>query len=164
MKSNKHRGQLQHIMLFFIVIFAVGLTVILGKYILDQVYAGLENEGITTVVGNETRAAMEANFAVFDYALVTMAIIMIIGLMITSFLIPTHPIFLVINIVGIFILIFLGMIMTNVYGEIVSGEGADYLGDTADQFSMFNFMMNNIAFIGAIIVFITSIIIYSRSR
>jgi len=163
-KSNKHRGQLQHIMLFFIVIFAVGLTVILGKYILDQVYAGLENEGITTVVGNETRAAMEANFAVFDYALVTMAIIMIIGLMITSFLIPTHPIFLVINIVGIFILIFLGMIMTNVYGEIVSGEGADYLGDTADQFSMFNFMMNNIAFIGAIIVFITSIIIYSRSR
>ena len=39
--------------------------------------------------------------------------------MITSFMIPTHPIFLAINFVGIFILVFMGMIMTNVYGEIV---------------------------------------------
>lgn len=151
-------------MLFFVVIFVVGLTVILGKYVLDNVYDSLEAEGITTVTGNETRAAMEANFAVFDYALITMTIIMIIGLMITSFLIPTHPIFLVINIIGIFILIFLGMIMTNIYGEIVTGQGVEYLGDTADQFPMYNFLMNNIAFLGAIAIFITSIIIYSRSR
>ena len=116
------------------------MTVVLGKYILDQVYDSLEEEGITTVVGNETRAQMEANFAVFDYALILMAVVMIIGLMITSFLIPTHPIFLVINIIGIFVLIFLGMIMTNVYGEMVAGEGAEYLGETAEEFVMYNFL------------------------
>lgn len=151
-------------MLFFIVIFAVGLTIILGKYILDNVYDSLEDGGFTTTVGNESRATMESNFAVFDYALVTMAVIMIIGLMITSFLIPTHPIFLVINVIGIFVLIFLGMIMTNIYGEIVSGAGANFLGDTAEQYTMYNFMMNNISFIGAVVIFITSVIVYSRSR
>ena len=106
---------------------------------------------------------MKANFAVFDYSLVAMAVIMIIGLMVTSFLIPTHPIFVVINIIGIFILVFMGMIMTNVYGEVVSGEGAEYLGDTADSYPLTNFMINNLAYIGAVAVAITSIIMFSRS-
>jgi len=150
--------------LFFIIIFSIGLTVVLGRYVLGSVYTALDEGGITTVAGNESRATMESNFAVFDYSLVAMAIVMIIGLMVTSFMIPTHPIFLVINIFGIFVLIFLGMIMTNVYGEIVTGEGVDYLGKTAEEFVMFNFLMNNIAFFGAITIFITSVIMYSRSR
>jgi hypothetical protein len=163
-KKHKSPGQLQNVILLFVIIFAVGITVVLGNYILTTVYDGLRDEGITTATSNEVMTQMEANFEVFDYALVLMAIIMIIGLMITSFLIPTHPIFLVINIIGIFILIFLGMIMTNVYGEIVAGEGVEYLGDSADVYTMYNFLMNNIAFIGAIVVFITSVIVYSRSR
>ena len=149
--------------LLFVVVFSLSITIVLGDYILDTFYEAVEEGGITTVQSNETRVVMQESFLVFDYSLMILAIIMIIGLMISSFLIPTHPIFLVINIIGIFILVFLGMVMTNVYGEIVSGEGAEYLGDSADKFSLINFMMNNIAFVGAIAIFLTSVIMFSRS-
>lgn len=161
--KKKKKAQIGNVIVMFIIIFAVSLTVILGKYILDQFYAALDAEGISTEQMNETRAAMESNYMTFDYAIVMLTVIMIIGLMVTSFLIPTHPIFLVINIVGIFILIFLGMVLTNAYGEIVSGEGAEYLGDTADQFSLINNLMIYLPYIGAVAIFVSSIIMYSRS-
>jgi len=160
--KNK-KGQIVQVIFLFVVIFIVGITAVFGKYVLDSVYDAMEEAELTTQAGNESKAIMEAQYLTFDYALLTLTIIMIIGMIITSFMIPTHPIFMVINILGIFILIFMGMIMTNVYSELVSGEGADYLGDTADDFELTNFLLSYLPFIGAIVIFIVSVVTYSRA-
>jgi hypothetical protein len=78
-------------------------------------------------------------------------------------MIPTHPIFLVINFIGIFVLVFLGMVVTNVYGELVAGTGAEYFEATAELFPYMNQLIIYLPYLGAIIVFITSIVMFTRS-
>lgn len=165
----KKKSQIAQAMTLFIIILVLAVTVVIGKVILNSFYSEMN-----VMVGNSTltpaqkaqHTAMQTNvetsYLTFDYAIAAIAILFIIGGVITSFLIPSHPIFLVINIIGIFILVFLGMIMTNVYGELVSGEGATYLGDSADNFPLVNYLMQYLPYIGAVMVAICSIVMYAR--
>ena len=162
--NNKKKAQIPSVLTFFMILFAVTVTVILGKTVLNEVYGALNNESMMTATANITRNTMNDNFLVFDYAIPLLAVVMIIGLMITSFLIPTHPIFLVINIVGIFVLVFLGMVMTNVYGEIVSGEGATFFGTVADDYPTTNQLMQYLPYWGAIAIALASIIMFARGQ
>ena len=110
----------------------------------------------------KTEGDMNTSYLMFDYSLAALAIILIIGGIISSFLIPSHPIFLIVNVIGIFILVFIGMIMTNTYAEMVSGEGASYLGASADQFPMINYLMQYLPYFGAVFVAICSIVMFAR--
>lgn len=143
------------------IVFALSLTVILGKYILDQFYSEMNAGGFTTPKAVEVESSMKTNFLMFDYAMVGLTVIMLIGLMITSFMIPTHPIFVVVNVIGIFVLVFIGMILTNSYGEIVAGTDS-MLSATADSYPKINFLMSILPFIAAVAVFLSSIIMYAR--
>jgi len=165
-KSKKSRkAQVQNVIGLFVIIITLAITIIFGRYFLGNFYDALDEGGVTTVTSNQSRDTFLANYAVFDYALTILCFVLIGGMMITSFMIPTHPIFIVVNVFGIFVLLFLGMIMTNIYGEFVAGnETALTIGATADQFSLTNFLMNNIAFIGAIAIALTSVITYARSQ
>ena len=86
--------------------------------------------------------------------------------MITSFLIPTHPIFFVINIVGIFLLVFLGMVLTNIYGELVAGEVGieNGLDDIAEGRPKINFLLSYLPYFGAIVLAIVSIVQFAKGR
>jgi hypothetical protein len=160
-KKNK-KGQITQIILLFVVIFTITVTVLIGDYILDEVYSSLDDAGINTPAMTAAQNTIQNDFAVFDYGIVVLGVALIVGLMITSFLIPTHPIFIVINIIGIFILVFLGMVMSNVYGEIVSGTD-QILGDQADDMPLSNYFVTRLPYLGAIVILLTSIIMYSRS-
>lgn len=159
-RKNK-KGQMFQIILFFVAIFAIGLTILLGKLVLSQFYTAFDEAGLNTDATTEAETAMISSYAAFDYGLVVFSVMLIIGLVITSFLIPSHPIFVVINILGIFVLVFIGMLLTNIYGEIVAGEDA-VLGDEADEFDLINFLISKLPFIGAIVVMITSVVMFAR--
>lgn len=160
-KNLNKKSQIADIIVFFIVIFSVGVSILLVKHILNEFYSEFNAQGLNTSKSTEVQATVEAAYGGFDYAIVVLAIVMIIFLMVTSFMIPTHPIFVVINIFGIFILVLMGMVMTNVYGEMVVGEDA-LLYDEADDFPKMNFIISYLPYFGAIIIFITSVIMFSR--
>jgi len=163
LKNNK-KGQVTQVLTLMLVIFVVGLTVILGKLILSSFYTAIESENTDAMT--TAQESVEAQYAVFDYGLVTLTIIMIIGLSITSFLIPTHPIFFGINVVGIFFLVFIGMILTNVYGEMVAGETGISTGldEVAEDYSKTNFLLSKLPYIGAVVLGIVSIVQFSKGR
>lgn len=142
---------------------------------MDESIAAYEpsNADLTPAQVIAAKAAMNASqlsarnnvvvaYQTFDYALAALAFVLIIGGIISSFRIPAHPVFLVINIIGIFLLVFIGMIMTNIYAELVSGEGADYIGTAADNFGLINYLMQYLPYIGAVSVAISSIVMFSR--
>ena len=158
------KGQVTQVLTFMLVIFVIGLTIMLGKLIMSEFYAAVESEN--TEAMSTAQASIEAQYATFDYGLVALSVIMIIGLLITSFLIPTHPIFFVINIVGIFFLVFIGMILTNVYGEMVAGQtGIDTgLDEVANDYNKTNFLLSNLPYIGAVVLAIVSIVQFSKGR
>jgi len=163
--KNK-KGQVKSILMLMIVVFVVGVTIILGKFILTEFTETFtetvaKNPDIDPTVTADALSSVSSQYAVFDYAMVIVVIVMIIGLIVSSYMIPTHPIFIVINIIGIFVLVFMGMLFTNIYGELVVGTD-DTLTSTADEFNLITYLIIFLPYIGAISVFISSIIMYVR--
>jgi hypothetical protein len=160
------KGQVTQVIVLMVVILIIGTTVVLSNHILNEFYDRMDESGINTPEMEQAQESMLTNFLAADYALVLLTAVMFVVLVITSFLVPTHPIFMVINILGIFLLVFVGMVQTNVYGEIVAGESAVSAGldQTADQFGKTNFLISNLPFIAALAIFILSIVMFSKGQ
>ena len=158
-RTNK-KGQLQDIAYFMVLIFSLVLMIIFARIILNKFNDALEDGGMQTTESREALVNMNVAFPTFDNAILMIVILLSIGLIITSFFIPTHPIFLFINIFGIFFLCLLGMLLSNMYREMIleSPEMAEVYGD----FTKINFIMNKLPWIAAILIFIVTIIQYSK--
>jgi hypothetical protein len=161
MKKNK-KGQIQQIVYLMVLIFSVILTILVAKYIMVQFNQGLEDEGLHTTESREALVQMDTAFPTLDNAILGVIIFLSIGLIITSFFIPTHPIFLFINIIGIFFLCFLGMVLSNLYADIITNS--DELASVYSSFPKLNFVMNQLPWIAAILVFIVTIVQFIKWR
>lgn len=159
MLKNK-KGNIFAIVIIMVFVVVVGFTVIMSKFITGKFFEEFNDKVEETDEMKASETKYLDSFLTFDYSIVVMVAILIVGLVVTSFLIPSHPIFIVINIIGIFVLVFLGMVLNNVFGELVT-NGA-LLTATADQFPKLSFLVQNLPFIGAILVFLMSVIMYSR--
>jgi hypothetical protein len=149
-----------------LIIVVLAFVVMLNKFILDAFYTEFSKIDNLPSEVNETRDTIQAQFVSFDYALVFLSVALIIGMIITSFFIPSHPIFFVFNIIGIFILVFVGMIMTNLYGEVFAGEiGVDSgLADIADDYPYTNYLISYLPYIGAIVMGIISVVMFAKGQ
>lgn len=166
-KLNK-KGSVYGVAILMATIVIVAFTIVITKYIITEFYTAWNAE-IFPEVTNATATKMitaqnyvVGGFSVFDYGITILFIVLLIGLIISSFMIPTHPIFMVINFVGIFFLVFLGMVMNNTYGEFIAGGDATLM-TTADQFPIMNWIIAYLPFIAAIAIFIVTIVVYTRS-
>lgn len=160
------KGQIGQVVILMITLLAIGLTIMVGRLILTEFYTTLDENDLNSPAMETAQAGVESAFGSFDYAMVILTIVLMIGLIITSFLIPTHPLFMVINIIGIFVLVFIGMILTNVYGETVAGDAgvSSGLSIVADDFGKTNYLLSRLPFIGAIAIFISSVVMYAKGR
>lgn len=158
----KKRGQIQQIAFFLVLVFVVIFTLLLARYILVAFNDALENDDMHTTESRQALVDMDVAFPTFDNMILVVIIILAIGLIVTSFFIPTHPVFLVINVFGIFFLAFMGMLLSNLYADIIA-ESAD-LASVYTSFPKLNFVMNQLPWIACFLVFITTIIQYSKFR
>lgn len=162
LRKKRKKGQIQQIAFFLVLIFSVIFTLLISKLILNKFDEALKEDGIHTTESEQAIIDMNVAFPTFDNMILVVLILLAIGLIITSFLIPTHPIFLVINIFGIFFLCFMGMLLSNLYKDIIDNS-AD-LAAVYSTFPKLNFVMNQLPWIAAILVFIITIVQYSRYR
>lgn len=168
-KKNK-RSQIVQVAFFIVILFVCSILILIMYKINTEFSKAVNESGLdyhpktsNPSAVKDTLDNMMFGFLVFDYGFVIITIGLGILLIFTSFFIPTHPIYIVINFVGIFFLVFLGMIMSNVYGDIVSGE-EQVLGQEAVSYPIQNWLMGYLPFIVAGIIFITTIIMYIRSN
>jgi hypothetical protein len=158
----KKKGQVIQVAFFLVFIFMIIFTLLLSKYILQEFNAALEDSGIQTTESRQSMVDMNVAFPTFDNAILMVVILLSIGMIITSFLIPSHPIFMVVNIFGVFFLCFLGMVLSNLYADIISNSTE--LAGVYGTFPKLNFIMNKLPWIAAILIFVISIVQYSRYR
>ncbi len=159
---RRKKGQIQQIAFFIILVFTLIFTLLLSKYILVQFNDALEEDGLHTTESRQALVDMDVAFPTFDNMILFVLVVLSIGLIITSFFIPTHPIFLVINVFGIFFLAFLGMLLSNMYADIIA-ESPE-LALVSGTFPKLNFVMNQLPWIAVILVFIVTIVQYSKFR
>ncbi len=160
--KRKKKAQIQQIAFFLILVFSLIFILLLSKYILVQFNDALEEDELHTTESRQALVDMNVAFPTFDNMILVVLVLLSIGLIITSFFIPTHPIFMVINVFGIFFLAFLGMLLSNMYKDIID-ESPELLS-VFDTFPKLNFVMNQLPWIAVILVFLVTIIQYSKFR
>ena len=159
---RKKKAQVQQIAFFLVLIFVIIFTLLLSKYILSAFNDALETDNLHTTESRQALVDMDVAFPTFDNMILFVIVVLAIGLIITSFLIPTHPIFLVVNVFGIFFLAFLGMLLSNLYADIIAES--EELASVYSTFPKLNFIMNQLPWIACILVFLSTIIQYSKFR
>jgi len=155
------------LVLFMSVIVGLVFTSIITYYIIDNFYTGMDDMNLNNDAMNTAETHVRTQFAMIDYALIFFMIALIGGLVITTFFIPTHPIFFAINILGIFVLIFIGIIMSNTFGELTQSEGATDAGIKAAADEMLpksTILINLLPFIAAIVLGIVSIVMFAKGQ
>ena len=165
MRRNK-KAQMGDMIFVLVTITSIALTMLIGGFIYREIGPGLNNNDIAT--GNSTAAynSFGVAFPMFDLSMFFIVVALIIGLIVSSMFIPSSPIFVVINIVGIVILIFLGATFANLYGEMLEQPGSNttMLDVAVDYYPITTFIMSKLPYIGVLLVLFSSIIMYSKGR
>ena len=162
LKRTKKKGQLEQIAFLLILIFSVVFLLLISKYILVEFNSALEEDGLHTTESRQSLVDMAVAFPTFDNMILVVIVLLAIGLVVTSFLIPSHPVFMVVNVFGIFFLAFLGMLLSNMYADIID-ESVE-LATVSLTFPKLNFVMNQLPWIAVILVFIVTIVQYGQLR
>lgn len=157
------KGNIYSIVLILVIITVVACTVVMTKYLTGEFYTQMNAKVDETPQMIQAENKMLSNFLVFDYAIIVLTIFLIIGLAVSSFMIPTHPVFMVVNVIGIFILVYLGMLMNNVFGDIMTAHDG-LLYATSQEFPKIVYLMQYLPYLAAVMVFILSIVMFSRSN
>jgi len=167
MRKRNKKAQIEQIMFIMVTLVGFVLAALIGKTILTQVESGFADSDIGT---NETQKVFDdfkVAWPTFDYMILFILVGLTIALIITSFLIPTHPVFLVINIIGMFGLIWGGAALSNMYYELTASDGTNpvfnsIVEDGQNDFAKMTFIMKYLPWISLIIVFISSMIMFSK--
>jgi len=86
---------------------------------------------------------------------------LLLGLLVTAWFMPTHPIFVPIFIILLIVGIVVGVAMQNAYESIYA---VDVLSDTAAQQGSINFIMTNLPYVVLIIGLITLIVTFAKPK
>ena len=156
--KKKKKGQIQQIVFVIVFITIFAISVLLGRGILDRFDNQLEDGGHHTNESREALNTFQSTWASFDTLVVFVVIGLTLGLLVTSWVLPSHPVFVVVNIIGIFVLVLVSAVLANTYGEIkesgIFAEGGDY--DNID------FIMTKLPWICVVITVLSSIVLYTK--
>jgi hypothetical protein len=161
------KSQVMQIVLFMSILITLTFAGIITYYIMDKFYDSMDEMNMNTPEMLQAQNTMKVQIKTVDYAIIFLMIALIGGLIVTSFFIPSHPIFFVINIIGIFVLIFVGMVISNTYGEMVTSQDAidNGIADAAETMMPFSsWFINYLPYIGAILIGIISIVMYAKGQ
>jgi hypothetical protein len=110
-------GQTIFVISFFVVI---ALTFVFSTYIYQEIKDPLNNSTFAT---NQSRAAYNkftTAWPIFDKAAIFILIAMMAGVLISAFTIPTHPIYVIGNMLIMAVEVFVSFVLANAYKGIVS--------------------------------------------
>jgi len=161
-KTKKTNKQIQSMLLLLVTIVGFASTLLIGKFIFTEVETALESPDINNTAANLAYDQMGAMWGIFDNAILFVIIGLTIGLILTSFLIPVHPAFLVINILGMIALVFLSAVMGNIYSELIVQEGIS--AAVTGHFDKTTFVMQKLPWICAIIVLLSTIVMFAKGK
>ena len=158
---NSKKGDLPDMMIFIITVFILAIGLLIFAYVIPIISDGLNTAGL-----NESSQGKTSIDNLSDMGLVTIQrgffflfVGLIIGIMISSFLIRTHPIFMFLYILFLGITIFIGTYLGNAFEQISANP---VLADTLASQGLISIVMQNIVLITLVVGALSMIIIFAK--
>lgn len=155
------KGDLPDMLIFLITSFVFAIVLLIMAFVIPEISDGLNNAGMNST--SEARLAIDelAELGVngMQKGFLFLFFGFIMGLMISSFLVRTHPIFIFLYIIFLGITLFLGTFIGNAF-EQVATSGA--LADTAASQGLITIVMQNIVGITLAVGALSMIIIFAK--
>jgi len=160
------KGQIQDMMFVLVVITSLAITMLIAGFLYREIKPAITENGLATTNSTLVYNQFEIAFPMFDWSMFFIVIALIMGLIVSSLFIPSSPVFLVINIVGLLALIYLGAVFSNLYGEMLDQDGGNTtMAEVAeDYYPVITMVMKNLPYIGVILVLFASVAMYAKSR
>jgi len=157
------KGQLGQIGFVLALIFTIVIMVLVTRAILNETNNAFTEGDLHTTESEQLFEDMFTAYKAYDNMIIVIIVMLTIGLIISSFFIPSHPIFLVINILGIFLMVFIAAVLTNTYSEIAnSADMISSIAGSSGDFGKMHFIMLRLPWIAAVIVLISTVAMYAK--
>jgi hypothetical protein len=159
MKLNK-KGQFVDLVMLGVVFFVITLTIVFGSLIWNKVLQGarpsLDNDTYNT--GEDMRVKVTG---AFDYFLPTAVIFTGIGMILLAKYTNANPIWYALAIIFMIFSLFIGVIMKDTLLTVMSSDAEIYA--TYEQFTITNWLVNNMLYVILGIGVIMAIVMYISS-
>ncbi len=159
LKSKK--GDVTDVMIWLITIFILAIGLFIFAFFVPELSQGLRNSNINS--------SAEGEFAINemeDFGVVTIQrgffflfVGLIIGVMISSFLVRTHPIFLFLYILMLGLTVFIGTYLGNAFDQMTE---IDIFAETLASQTLISAVMNNIITITIAVGALSFIIVFAK--
>jgi hypothetical protein len=160
MIQNK-RGSIVSIAFLVVFLFAFAIFILIAGYVVPQITGALSDSEIGNNSASQGALTYTENLTQrFDGILLVMFIGLTIGVLITSFMIDSNPIFIPIYILLLAILVLFAAVVENIYEAFNTGV----LASTYAQHTITNFLMSHLVYISIAVGCLSMILIFARPR
>ena len=155
------KGDLPDMLIFLITIFIFAIGLLIMAFVIPAISDGLNNAGLNST--SEARLVIDEIAELGNQGMQRGFLFLFTGfimaLMISSFLVRTHPIFMFLYILFLGITVFLGTFMGNAFEQVVTTEA---LAATAANQGLITIVMQNIVLITLVVGVMSMIIIFAK--
>lgn len=150
------------ILLVMIVLVAFAMISIFGHQTFSLINDDIQSDADLSTTAKTTSSNLEARYpATLDGAFAIMFVLFWIFLIVSSFLIDSHPIFFIISIILLLGAFVVAMVLSNSYQELMSDSDISSFGD---QFPITNFIIGNLLLVVIAIGFSVVIVLYGKNK
>lgn len=155
-KSKK--GTVLDIIPILILLTLLGVGVLVGEKIMSEAKTNLVDEGgLDSTVGQNIMSAKATSYSqVFDLVIPLIFVGLSLGMIISAFLIKSHPFFFIIMICLLALLLLIAPVFSNIYGQ-----ACDQLSDECDKFDKANYILDYMPFLLMLGGIVTIIVLYA---
>ena len=140
-KKNK-RAEWVDYLFTIVIIFAIGIVIIIGKVVMNEVDTQFNSSSDMPVEAREAASTLNSNYiSLWDGLFATLFIGLFITMIISAYFIRSHPIFYIIMIVVLGIFSVLNLMFAEIYNEVMS---TPELGTMAEQFTKTSWFMGTL--------------------
>lgn len=146
---------------FMIIIFVAAISIVLSKYVFTQTINAFNNTGVLNATQLATVNQFGVGFGIID----TMFLVLVAGLtiviFITAYVVRSHPIWLIPNLIAMLIMVFVSMVLSDTFGEFI---GVTELAAEISTFSLTQYFMSILPYYTVVVCVLSFIVMMGKSN
>lgn len=145
-----------------VVVIVMAISLLYGNYILGTINDDIASDDSFGIDAKGVTATMDANYSsLFDNIFLFAFSLFVVFVLVSVFLIDTHPVFFVISVILLIFVFIVGGLLANSYNDIASD---DTISSYANNFTFINWVMGHLIELIIGIGFMVSIVLFAKFR